>query len=270
MTPLRLFLFAGVTPFVCATTLPVSAHEFWLAPLDYIVEPDTAVAADLRNGQNFTGIKLPYLPNNTALFETWHEGEKITYSGRVGDFPAFQSDGFDAGLLVVVHETTKSRISYATMEKFEAFVQDKGRADILEQHRARGLPETDFTELYSRHVKTLIAVGDGQGADRNFGLKTEIIALTNPYTPNFEGTMQVEWRLDDVPQPNSTVILFDRALAGDVTTTHLETDAQGQLRFATQPGHTYLVDAVGFASAAEESDAVWETYWAALTFQVPE
>lgn len=270
MTPLRFFLSLSLAASAGALAAPLPAHEFWLEPFAYQVEANAPVAADLRNGQNFAGIKLPYLPNNTARFQTEHEGEISNYSGRVGDFPAFHSEGFPAGLLIVVHETTKSRITYETMEKFETFVRDKGRLDILETHRSRGLPEDGFTELYTRHVKTLIAVGDGAGEDHAFGLKSEIIALKNPYAPEFDGTMLVEWRLDDAVQANRTVLLFDRLPEGEVTSSHLTTDDAGRLAFATTPGHTYLVDAVGFGTPPTGSNAVWETYWAALTFQTPE
>lgn len=253
-----------------AWTSPSWAHEFWLEPLSFNVAPGAPVAADLRNGQRFNGISLPYLPKDTARFELSHEGGKSSYSGRVGDFPAFQSEGFPSGLLVLVHETTRSSLGYASFDKFRAFAEEKGSPEVVAHHISHSLPQVDFKETYSRHVKTLIAVGSGAGTDRVFGLRTEFIAITNPYRLAKSAPMRVELHLDGQPVADRTVTLFSKAPDGTVTSQVLHTDMQGQMTFPVSPGHVYLLDSVSFARAADGDEALWETYWAALTFAVPD
>ena len=68
------------------------------------------------------------------------------------------------GLLTLIHVTTDSRISWDEWEKFESFVRHKDAAWVLDEHRARGLPETGIKENYSRYAKSLVAIGDGDGA----------------------------------------------------------------------------------------------------------
>ncbi|OIQ32113.1 MAG: hypothetical protein BM562_06060 [Alphaproteobacteria bacterium MedPE-SWcel] len=251
-------------------SIPAQAHEFWIDAAPYAFPPNSSVTAELRNGQMFSGMKLPYLPNTTARFELHHAGETFTYSGRIGDFPAFQSDGFADGLVTVVHETRPSTITYTTLEKFRSFVQEKGRPDILDQHRDRGLSVETFKEDYTRHAKALIAVGSGAGEDVTFGLKTEFTAITNPYDKQFTGRMTVELRLDGALQVQAVVTVFDKNDQGDVTRSQVRTNDDGQVHIDLSPGHQYLLDSVAFAPAPDGSEAVWETYWAALTFAAPE
>ena len=156
------------------------------------------------------------------------------------------------------------------MGEVQKFAEEKGRPDVPEFHRNKGWPEIDFTEHYTRHAKTLIAFGHGAGKDRAFGLKTEFIALTSPYDESFDGQMQVELRLDGVPQSDTMIPVFEKDTNGTVTTTTHRTDAGGQTRMPVTQGHSYLLDSVGFAPATEETGAHWLIYWAALTFAVPE
>ncbi|TNJ41576.1 DUF4198 domain-containing protein [Phaeobacter sp. B1627] len=266
MNTLRiLFSFASII-----MALPALAHEFWIDAAPYAFPPNSSVTAELRNGQMFSGMKLPYIPNSTARFDVHHAGETFNYSGRIGDFPAFQSDGFTDGLVTVVHETMPSTITYTTLEKFRRFVQEKGRPDILDRHRELGLPVETFKENYTRHAKALIAVGSGAGADVTLGMKTEFTAISNPYDQNFTGVMTVELRLDGILQTHAPVSVFDKNDQGHVSHTLHRTDDQGQVHIDLSPGHQYLLDSVAFSPAPDGSEALWETYWAALTFAAPE
>jgi hypothetical protein len=173
---------------------------------------------------------------------------------------------------VIAYEATTARVGYETLEKFASFAAHKDFDGAVPRHRARGLPETDFGEAYSRHVKALVAVGDGAGQDRALGLATEIVALENPYT--FGGSalpVQVLYRQD--PRPDAQVELFEKAPDGRVAITYHRTDARGIARLPVKPGHEYLADAVVLrepgAQLAQDRDVVWETLWAALTFAVP-
>jgi hypothetical protein len=134
---------------ICASV--ATAHEFWIEPLDYQVLPGTNIVANLKNGENFDGISLAFIDRNFTRFDVV-VGDSITpVTGRMGDSPALdvpapQSGLPDNGLVVVVHETTPSFVTYSEWDKFLAFAQHKDFRDIAARHAANGFGPVPFKE----------------------------------------------------------------------------------------------------------------------------
>lgn len=264
-----------LTVLLCAAPLaPLTAHEFWIEPEAYQVSPGDSIQADFKNGENFAGARLTYLERDTVRHEMAIAGAVQPIVSRSGDRPAVQMAGPAVeGLLVLVHETDTSRISYKTWEKFMKFVNHKDFKTAEADHLAAGWPQEGFRESYSRHVKSLIGVGHGRGTDRAFGMATEFVALTNPYDPAFEGTMKVSLTYLGDPRPDAQIEVFERAPDGEVAVQLHRSDADGNAAIPVQSGHAYLFDAVVLRKAPDPGDdpkaPVWETLWAGLTFAVP-
>jgi len=256
---------------IMLTVAPATAHEFWISPEDYTVNSPEQLVANIRVGQNFKGSAYSYIPANIVRFDLVVDGKTIPVEGRVGDRPALQADAPAEGLVTVVHQTSDSFLTYTEAEKFVNFVEHKDFDGVLEAHKARGLPETGFRERYSRYAKSLIAVGAGEGADSNVGLLTEIVALANPYTDEVSGGFPVQVFYDNTPRANTQVEIFDRPPEGEVVVTTVQTDGDGKAMIPVMPGHEYLIDAVVMRplDAVADSDPVWESLWASLTFMVP-
>lgn len=251
------------------------SHEFWIDPKNYQVAPGGAVVADLRNGENFEGNALAWFDNRFTRFQMAMGDQLTDVSGRIGDIPALQGEAPEQdGLLVILHETAPSSLTYREWEKFLNFARHKDFPDAAADHTAAGWPKEGFRESYTRHVKSLIAVGNAKGADRAFGLETEIVALTNPYSAEFDGEMRIRVLYQDRPRADAQVEVFDRAPDGTVAVTLTRTDPAGEARIPVSPGHAYLLDAVVLRPSPEagstENAPVWETLWAGLTFGVPE
>ena len=228
------------------------------------------LVADLRNGQKFSGIALGYFSRNIERFDLIQDGQVSAVQGRMGDVPALETAAPHEGLLVIIHQTAPSQITYATWQKFQDFAEHKDFSDIRARHDARGLSDKGFTETYTRYAKTLVAVGTGNGADAPTGMETEFVALTNPYIDDIAKGFAVQLLYQGMPRPNAQIEVFSRNLTGLVTITLYRTDSQGKAVIQVQRGHRYLLDAVILRPPATEGKAVWETLWAALTFAVPD
>src|SRR5690606_5881266 len=117
------------------------------------------------------------------------------------------------------------------------------------------------------------SVGDGNGADQNYGLLTEMVALANPYTADLSAGLPVQVFYDNAVRADTQVELFARAADGTVEVTTHRTDANGIATLPVQPGVTYMADAVVLrqpdSDLAREKGALWESLWANLTFAVP-
>lgn len=266
--PLALFL----TPFGAL------AHEVWLDTDKWQMEPADDLVVSLKNGEDFDGVELSWLDRRMTRFDMV-TGDGVTpLQGRAGDIPAVQTTAPDAGLAVLAYASTHSTVRYKTWEKFMSFANHKDLArdipDIAMFHQTNTLPLADFKEVYWRHSKALLGVADAKGTDRKLGLETEFVALTNPYTDDMSGGFRAVLLYQGSPRDLTQVEVFARAPDKSVTVTRLRTDAAGVVTVPVTAGHTYLLDSVVLRrpdpALAKLTGAIWETHWAALTFQVPQ
>lgn len=233
------------------------------------MQSDTSIAASFRNGEQFKGSQLAFFDSRSARLDLLQGGESRPIEARSGDIPAITVPTPDDGLVILVHQTAPSTLTYKTWDKFRKFAEHKDFAGIRARHLDRGLPEADFAETYTRFVKTLVAVGGGAGSDAGTGLETEFVALDNPYTDDLSNGMTVLLLYQGHPRGDAQVEVFERDETGAVAVTLLRTNEQGVVRVPVRSGRTYLLDAVVLRPAPDDSAPVWETLWAALTFAVP-
>lgn len=250
---------------------PSQAHEFWISPLDYMPAAGEEAAADLRNGEEFEGGALSYIPQRTERFEIWHGGAMTEVDGRVGDRPALAPQVLQEGLNVVVHETGDNFVTYDELARFARFAGHKGFPEAVNEHVQRRLPEDDVREMYRRFAKSLIGVGGAEGADAPVGMRVELVALANPYTDDLSGGLPVRLLREGAPVADYQVELFQR-IGDEVEITTHRTDADGVALLPVRAGAEAMADAVlleALDPAAAPRGAQWESLWANLTFAVP-
>lgn len=263
---------AYVATFVLLAAIgKLQAHEFWIEPLEYSLETGSEITANLRIGSEFEGSLISYLPRNFTRFEVVQGEVTRPVEGRLGDSPALRMDAMAEGLAIVLHETTLSNLTWSSWERFANFAEHKDFEGYEAHHEARGLPRDGIRESYSRHVKALVAIGDGAGEDRAFGLLTEIVALANPYTDDLTGGLPVQVFFQGEVRPDTQVELFSRGSGGEIEITYHRTDANGISLLPVEAGREYLVDAVVLEDLepVADTDPVYRTRWAALTFMTP-
>lgn len=262
-----------VAALACAA-LPMSAHELWIAPLNYQVPAGANIQAHIVNGQDFEGTTLPYITSRFQHFVAFTDGQGRQVAGRNGDVPAMDRATDTEGLHVIAYQSTPSTIGYDDWAKFQKFVDHKDFGDVRTTHDARGLPETGFKENYIRYSKSLIGVGNAAGSDLRAGLETELVALMNPYTDDLSNGFRVQLFYGQDVRANEQVEIFDQPPGGDVIVSTVRTDADGIATIPVTAGHIYMLDAVVLRepsdAVAEATGTVWETLWANMTFAVPE
>ncbi|MEM6390037.1 MAG: DUF4198 domain-containing protein [Pseudomonadota bacterium] len=248
-----------------------NSHEFWIDAEIFEVPIGGIIEGNLRVGQEFEGAPQSYLPSRYTRFDITVGNELFPVEGRLGDIPALSMDGLPEGLAIVAHETTSSRLTYREWDRFVRFAEHKDFTEALTEHVERGISQTEFRESFSRHVKALFAIGDGAGEDRALGLETEIVALANPYTDDLTDGLAVQVFRSGTPRADAQVELFQRAPDGEVSITLHRTDDEGIAVLPVMPDHVYFADAVVLEAREPEAetDPVWHSYWAGLTFAVP-
>ena len=156
------------------------AHELWLDSKQFQLREDKEVKMELRNGENFKGVNLSYFDKRIEQFFWFQNDVRQEVKSRSGDIPAMSTQIDAEGLIIVVYESAPATITYNSWAKFTNFIQHKNFSNAEQLHIDRGLPETGFKEKYYRFSKALVGRGHSKGRDRNFGLKLEFIAKTNP------------------------------------------------------------------------------------------
>lgn len=252
-----------------ASALPALSHEFWIKPQNYQVESGAPLLMDLMNGEKFEGGPQAFFQTRTARSELIQRDQTTPYTGRMGDVPAIQTIVLNEGLAVYLHQTRPATLKYKTWEKFADFAKHKDFPDIRARQRARGFPEKDFFETYTRYTKALISVGHAGGQDAPTGMETEFVALSNPYIDDVAAGLPVLLLYQGNPRPDAQVEIFERAPNGQVAISLTRTDELGQVLIPVVSGHEYLLDAVILRPAPEGQQAVWESLWAAMTYHVP-
>lgn len=243
---------------------PAAAHEFWISPTDYTPAAGEATSADIRVGEQFSGVAHAYYPKGITRFDVVAGGATMPVDGTIGDRPAMAATVLPEGLAVIVHETGDNRLVYDEAGSFEQFTAHKNFPEAAIGAR---MP---VTELFRRYAKSLVGVGDAAGADAPVGLYAELTALTNPYTDDLSGGFEVRLTEAGAPVADYQIEVFSLPDGGgDALIETYRTDADGRATFPVVPGAEYMVDSVLMRRPAAGADADWHSHWANLTFRTP-
>lgn len=257
-----------------AWSAAAQAHEFWIEPQRFEIEPSQDLVADLRVGEYFKGNSQTYLPAKFVLFKVIDPAGTRPVKGRLGDTPAVDIPARGSGLHVIVYQSTPSSVTYDDLDDFASFARKQGLGWAVDAHRRRGLDTTDIKEGYTRYARTLVRVGDGAGQDRPVGMPLELVAVTNPYTAdeNEDITVRLLWRGEG--HANAQVTVFRKHSDCRTSRVTLRTDAEGRAVVPRGRGGRLLVNAVQLTEPGERlpdrMGAAWESLWASLTFGLPE
>jgi len=250
----------------------LAAHEYWIEPVSYQLAPGERLKAQLKVGQRFSGDTQVYLPGNIRQFQITSGDTVSEVNSRIGDLPALDQRIPAAGLTTVSLVSNIYTLKYTESGQFEQFLAYEGLERILDEHRRRGLPASGFKEAYQRFAKSLVQVGDGNGADRLLGLGFEWLLETNPYRVA-DNRLQARLFWRGVPLEAVKARLFVRR-DGRIEETLLTTDKQGRVRFSPQPGSEILLNAVQMREPSSRFPApegsAWISYWTTMTFLLPE
>ena len=269
------FISLIVTFFYSCTVL--SAHEFWIEPIRFIVKETENISANIRVGQMMRGAAYGYYPNNFNRFEIKTNTSLYPLIGRLGDKPAISISPKGNSLITIIHETTNSTVTYNSWAKFEDFLTEKSMLKIKDLHIKNKYPKTGFKEIYSRYAKALIGSGDSIGIDQRIGLELELVLLQNPYVDDLSSGLTIELLYQGILRANTQIEIFTRGQDKVVARSTLFTNDDGQVIFKALPKMDYMINAVvmrrpkKIQNLSENSDQpiLWESLWTSTTFRAP-
>jgi len=257
---------------LCLAMAPLSAHEYWLDPLNYRLADTGQIQSHIRVGQYFKGDSYAYLPSEVESVQIHWQDTSRSIEPRFGATPAVKQQSPGEGLNILTISTSPFSLTYTEREKFEKFIKTERLDWVPEAHKKRGLPDVGFVEAYYRHAKTLVQVANNAGKDRKVGLKFEWVLQSNPYvdTTN-ELSAQLWWQNEQYANAHCKLFLKQ---GGEVTVIDLQTDDEGYVTLPRKSNANYLLNAVLMQLPSQQNienlDAVWESHWASVTFSTEE
>ncbi|MEW5919204.1 MAG: DUF4198 domain-containing protein, partial [Gemmatimonadota bacterium] len=150
------------------------------------------------------------------------------------------------------------------------YLREDGIPDVLEARRKSGELEKPAKELYHKHVKALIQVGETRSEHfaTVLGYPAEIVPLENPYTLARGATLRVRTLVDGKAAAHQYVLYGGRTPnEGRIEQRNVRSDAEGVARIPLSAAGTWYVKFINMARV--DRDTVdYESKWATLTFQV--
>jgi uncharacterized GH25 family protein len=266
----RFARFAAPTA-VAALAAAAGAHEFWIMPSDFAVQPGELVRVELFHGERFAG---DLVVRNTAQIERF----EMVWPGFAAAAPAEVRGMHERptsfvrpeqpGSGVIVYQTSEY-INLLPAEKFEHYLIEEGLHEISRRRAQLGETGSPGREAYVRCAKALVRVGESEdpAADATAGLPLEIVlesglrgSESEPIVARvlFEGAPISGLRVVAVAEGNPHELI------------ELWTDAGGRVSLPAADTGPWLLTTLHMTRTVERDDVDWKSYWASLTFARPD
>jgi len=240
-------------------SLPVNAHEYWLDPVGTRWAVGEGLSVDIRNGEDFVGIALPFDPNRLQRGELISPTNRQRLRGRLGDYPAIQFTLEEPGLHAVLFDTTRRELKYDDPDAFENFLNYHAFTDVLARHRQHGLAEAIIVEHYYRYSKALVTVSPDELA-----VKTQSSAHETPSAvPSYSNAENFE----NEPLAERQIELFYRNTKQQSTRHTVRSDVNGRATFNVSADGDYLINSVTLLEPDQRQNVEWISLWTTLFFQ---
>lgn len=250
----------------------LEAHDFFLKPLSFFVSPGSEARIRALNG---TFEKS----ENSVARNRLRDLSVVGPAGRTHPDTTAWSDAGDTSVLVfhtgaagtyLVGASTLPRTLRLDAKAFNEYLASDGVPDMLEARRKANELTKPSHERYSKHVKTLLQVGDPRttGFDVALGYPAELVALDNPYATKVGGAVRVRALVDGRPVANQYVVAGGRTPTGArlrVQTLRSGPDGVAHVSISS-PGYWY-VKFIHMVPVTGDS-VTYESKWATLTFQI--
>ena len=247
---------------------PAVAHDYWIEPSTFRLDPGDRVLFFLRVGEHFSGRPATVSIDRTVRFQIDNFSRRFDVLPLQHD-PAGMARLQESGLQIVSFENTPAYLELPA-ERFNDYLRAEGLESILQAREEAGTSNQFGKEAFSRCAKALMWVEGGQppAADGGLhatpvGMTLELLPETNPYATPAPTTLAVKLIYQGQPVPGALVMALNRNAPQEVQ--RVESGPDGRAEFRLQRGGLWMVKAVHMVAAAAAGPEDWRSYWASLT-----
>ena len=262
---------------VCSWASFIEAHDFWLQPSEYWIEPDTLDSMTLQVGHGPFRQRSPIplrritrfqaiAPNGMAV--DVHRRLRLGQGAEDGDFRLN-----DPGTYVLVLQTDDGAQTHLPAIRFNDYLKVEGLTPALEQRARLQRMDADGSERYSRCAKSIVQVGQPRAGlqgqvDKPVGLPLEIVPEANPYGTKRPATFPVRVLYAGHALAGALVKLTN--LANDASPFEVRlTDRDGRASFTMPNAGAWLLNVIWTKPLPRSEETDFETVFSSLSFGFP-
>jgi uncharacterized GH25 family protein len=261
---------------VSVSVSPVSAHEMFLKPQNSLQEPGSDQVIRLINGT--------FDKSENSITRDRMSDVSIVADGTVTKpSPSDWSDDENSSYLKynsgaagtqVIGVSTKVNIIEMSLDEFVAYLKHDGILDTLAAVE-KEKPTGNIRERYSKHVRTIVQVGDekSDSYSKQLGYPVEIILEQNPYSLRFGDTINFQVFYGGKPAASQLVHASYEgfhghdASGGHINSYDMRTDEHGRASFILANKALWYISLIHMEKI-DDPEADYESNWATITFKV--
>ncbi len=260
------------------TASGASAHDMFLVLSEHSLPPESAVSVALYNGtfdKSENAIARDRMTDVSVV-----DGDSTVSHPAIGQW---RDEGtvaildFKTGApgTYLVGISTAANMIELTAEEFDDYLKHDGVLDVLEARQHEGNLTGPVRERYSKHVKTILQVGDAVTDSQSFklGYPIEIVPLANPASLDIGDSLEFLVLADGIPVADQLVYAsYEGFHSHDESGTHREaasarTDDEGIVKVELSKAGRWYVRLIRMLPV-DEAGADYESNWATLTFEI--
>ncbi len=159
----------------------VVAHEFWLQPDAFVLEPGASVSIIVRIGEDLVGRPFPFDPRayRSALWSGPERKVELSSLPSRAEFNGLPAYG--TGLHSLTVSSFEQSLTYRDLTELQRFLKSVGQEELLMSVAGQSLPRTQITESYARSSKVLVHFGQVEGRDTRVSTGREWVALEDGF-----------------------------------------------------------------------------------------
>lgn len=253
-----------------ATSL--AAHDLFLKPFDFFVAPGSEARVRVLNGtfeKSENAVARNRLRDLSVVTPGGVQRADTTAWSDTGDTSVFTFRTGAAGTYLIGASTLPRGIRLDG-KQFNEYLASDGVPDVLAARHRAGALEQPSHERYSKHVKTVLQVGEPRtgGFDTVLGYPAELVPLDNPYAIKVGQSLRVRALVDGKPVANQFVVAGGRTPSGArLQVQQVRSSADGVARVTVGSRGYWYVKFIHMVPVTGDS-VNYESKWATLTFRV--
>jgi hypothetical protein len=262
----------GTLALMLAVVAVADAHDMFLRPVRYHLEPNATTLVRVLNGtfsRSENSIARARVADIAVVGPAGRARLDTSRWSVKGDTSTFEFRAAGAGTYVLGASTRPSFIALQARD-FNAYLEEDGIPDVLGARRRAGELDKPARERYSKHVKALVQVGAAASgsAMTPLGYPAEIVPLANPYALRIGDSLAVRVLVQGQPAAAQLVQYGGRQSSGsNIAQRETRSDADGVARIRITAAGIWYIKFIHMTRVTGDT-VDYESRWATLTFQV--